>query len=336
MPTCSSPGRTTTRPSDVGAQQQHRRRAPASTAAPSAGRARRSPAPTCGTARPTNAIGPAPRSRRRTAATIATARQRPGCGRRWRRARGRRRRRAPSAFSGRAERRGPARAPTTRNGSTLAAARRGPRPASEPTRPEAELVEACRRPAGATAVVSAVSAAQHRGAGQRQPHRRRARRARRAERVDHREATRGAGEGEPDVPGSGARRAAEIAEHHRGGGAGVDAEDARVGERVAGQRLHQRAGQPERAARPRARRASAARAARARSPPARSRRRGAGRRRLRRAGSPSSPTATLTRTMNSSASTSSAKPAARVRAKRGEMVVGRALVSGAEATTGAI
>jgi hypothetical protein len=84
-----------------------------------------------------------------------------------------------------------------------------------------------------------------RRAGQRQPFRRGARTAPRAEQVDHHEGAGRPGEGEPDVPGQRADAEHPDGQHDGRGGAGVDAEDARVGQRVAGERLHQRTGQAE-------------------------------------------------------------------------------------------
>ena len=60
------------------------------------------------------------------------------------------------------------------------------------------------------------------------------------------EASRGTDQREDDVRRHPARTEVGDAQHDRERGAGVDAEDAGVGERVAGQALHARAGQPER------------------------------------------------------------------------------------------
>ena len=85
-----------------------------------------------------------------------------------------------------------------------------------------------------------------RGAGQGELHRRRALAAERAEPVDDDRGERGAGEGEPHVAEQAGDAEAVDADDDEQRGAGVDAEDARVGERVAGDALHHRAGQAER------------------------------------------------------------------------------------------
>ena len=85
-----------------------------------------------------------------------------------------------------------------------------------------------------------------RGPGEREPHRCGAAAAGGADRVDEHRGQRGADEREPHVAlGSGDPEQPDRG-HHGGRRPGVDAEQAGIGERVARQRLHQRAGQAER------------------------------------------------------------------------------------------
>ena len=132
------------------------------------------------------------------------------------------------------------------NGATLAAIVGRP-PGQRPDGPEPELVERVdvdqqdgRR--------DRPEQRGQRGAGEGELHRRRALASERAEGVDDHRGDRRPGEREPHVPEQ--RRQAEPVDpdDDEQRGAGVDAEDAGVGERVAGEALHHRAAGAERGA----------------------------------------------------------------------------------------
>ena len=113
--------------------------------------------------------------------------------------------------------------------------------------PEPELVE-CGGVEGDHCLGERDQGERHGRARERHPDRARTAPAAGSQRVDQDRGDGRAGKGEPHVRPE-ARQAEERDRgDHCGGGSGVDAEDAGVGEWIAGQRLHQRAGEAERGA----------------------------------------------------------------------------------------